>query len=124
MIIGGCIGNRNITRCSSLFKPCNVAKWYKKKVSPTCTLSLRFFLLHTTWLCMSLSCNILVLELAHRLENKLQRNFFRMTVHRTIVGTLVLMPLQKTMYPPTLYRLIHFKFCFKKQLSHYGLCGT
>jgi hypothetical protein len=95
MIIGGCIGNPNVTRCSNLFKPRNAAKWYKKKVGPTCTLSLHFFLLHTTLLCISLSCNILVLELVHRLENKLQRNFFRMMVHRTMVGTLVLMPLQK-----------------------------
>jgi hypothetical protein len=40
------------------------------------------------------SHNILVLGLTHRLENKLQRNFFKMTVQRTMVGMLVLMPLQ------------------------------
>jgi hypothetical protein len=41
-----------------------------------------------------ISHNILVLGLTHRLENKLQRNFFKMTVQRTMVGMLVLMPLQ------------------------------
>jgi hypothetical protein len=72
---------------------------------------------------MSLSCNILVLELTHRLENKLQRNFFRMAVHRTMVGTLVLMPLQK-LCTLLLYRLNHLKFRCKKQLRHYDLCGA
>jgi hypothetical protein len=43
---------------------------------------------------MSVSCNIFVLGLAHWPENKLQRNFFKMTVQRTMVGMLVLMPLQ------------------------------
>jgi hypothetical protein len=40
------------------------------------------------------SHNILVLGLTHRLEKKLQRNFFKMTVQRMMVGMLVLMPLQ------------------------------